>query len=525
MTSIVVTINDIFDQLWSENKRLLKELLFANKCLNILDELKTELNLIHNKFETQLNTEYKFNDLRHQLNDICNQRHDKTFAENNGKLLRCVTKDGTENYFVEDTDKSDSDNIQEVENNNEKQINDKDTKEVVDTSSSSHQLIPPIKPQSVATNQFHGNLLFLKIPPNIPLLKALDLKNIKIKPLSATDLPLIKLSNITTNPNNNVVQTSQKSSSFSSLLEPKDSNELIDTQKEMQCINNNYEEDRHEEEIEIKCEPIDETDPQSNQSLRSYDFDEDITKIDRKIDTKIFVKEKCRYDGCDKILISRGAKWYHEKVYHPSDTTKTLKCRYTDCQFECQLNSQMIKHMPKHSNKSFVCPISGCNKLFKGLYSLKCHKRLHTNTFAFNCNFDGCQQQFRTKSELTMHLAQHKSEPTLKCLVKDCQEMFFSESERVKHRKQIHNYNKPSNPMRRCNWSGCDYFGKYLTTHMEVHTGRKPYPCVWPQCDKRFRYKIRLQQHMNVHNNVKPFACHWPGCDYRCAAKPNIIFN
>ncbi|XP_054156316.1 uncharacterized protein LOC128954746 [Oppia nitens] len=73
MTSMDVTVDDILDQLWSENRRLLKELLFANKCLKIFNQLRNELNLIYKKFETQLNTEDKFNHLRHQLNLIYQQ--------------------------------------------------------------------------------------------------------------------------------------------------------------------------------------------------------------------------------------------------------------------------------------------------------------------------------------------------------------------------------------------------------------------------------------------------------------------
>ncbi|XP_054163980.1 zinc finger protein 69 homolog [Oppia nitens] len=507
MTSMVVTIDDILDQLWSENKRLLKELLFANKYLNILDELKSELNLIYNKFETQLKTEDKFNQLRHQLNYIYNKRQEKGFTENNSKLLRRDDKNGTknlDNHFVEDTDKSDSDNIQEVENNNENQINDKNSKEVVVTSSSSNdeQLISPIKPQSVANNQIKGKLLYLILPPNVSPLKPSEFKNIKIKSLTTTNLPLSRLSNITTTTNNNVFQTQQQSKTVSSLS----SNQL--NYNSSQQIDKTYAKTNNQL---LKChtkDTIDQKDCNHYQSLISSDFDEDITgRNDQKIVTKKFVKRKCRYDGCDKMFTCRSTMWYHYKVYHPSDTTKTLKCQYTDCQFECVYNSQMKQHVNnKHlkNNKSFVCPMSGCNKLFKHLHSLRCHERLHTNIL-FKCHFDGCQRQFHSKGELNKHLAQHKSEPTLRCRVKGCPEKFFTEAKRAKHREITHNYKRKRIYIeKRCDWPGCDYFGKHLTAHMKVHSGNKPFSCVWPQCDKRFRHRINLEQHMNVHNNVKP---------------------
>ena len=50
-----IRVNDIFDELFAENKRLLNELLFSNKCLNVLIEIKYNFNSIIDELKTNLN--------------------------------------------------------------------------------------------------------------------------------------------------------------------------------------------------------------------------------------------------------------------------------------------------------------------------------------------------------------------------------------------------------------------------------------------------------------------------------------
>ena len=50
-----IRVNDIFDELFAENKRLLNELLFSNKCLNVLIEIKNNFNSIINELKIYLN--------------------------------------------------------------------------------------------------------------------------------------------------------------------------------------------------------------------------------------------------------------------------------------------------------------------------------------------------------------------------------------------------------------------------------------------------------------------------------------
>ncbi len=71
-----IKVNDIFDELIEENKRLLNELLFANKCLNVFIDFKTKLNVIFDDLRLKLNSnEIKlFEDLDNKYKEVLNEK-------------------------------------------------------------------------------------------------------------------------------------------------------------------------------------------------------------------------------------------------------------------------------------------------------------------------------------------------------------------------------------------------------------------------------------------------------------------
>src|SRR5258708_15507158 len=75
---------DIFDDLIAENKRLFNELLFANKCLNVLMKFKSHLIRIYDKFETIIGPEDKqeFNELSDEYKKCIESRDENVFDDN-----------------------------------------------------------------------------------------------------------------------------------------------------------------------------------------------------------------------------------------------------------------------------------------------------------------------------------------------------------------------------------------------------------------------------------------------------------
>ncbi|CAG2107849.1 unnamed protein product, partial [Medioppia subpectinata] len=139
----------------------------------------------------------------------------------------------------------------------------------------------------------------------------------------------------------------------------------------------------------------------------------------------------------------------------------------------------------------------------------------------FRCDVIDCGKTFRGSKGLSAHSRTHVSGPTLKCRIDECNDMFTTEHQRRKHQTRVHNRAPLYHGLSRCDWPGCEWTGNGIGDHKRQHTGEKPFPCLWPECGKRFRLKKMLSDHMNVHNNVKPYACHWPGCTYRSPNSAN----
>lgn len=73
-----------------------------------------------------------------------------------------------------------------------------------------------------------------------------------------------------------------------------------------------------------------------------------------------------------------------------------------------------------------------------------------------------------------------------------------------------------------CYWKDCtrekSFQAKYkLVNHIRVHTGEKPFICLFPNCGKVFARSENLKIHKRTHTGEKPFVCPFDGCDRRFA--------
>ncbi|CAG2112395.1 unnamed protein product [Medioppia subpectinata] len=276
------------------------------------------------------------------------------------------------------------------------------------------------------------------------------------------------------------------------------------------------------------------------------------------------IRYRCEYKDCGKTFLNRwGLKKHFMKHITQSTSTpivKKFKCHYNDCEWRFATRGQLKAHIARHSSERlYKCDFIGCGKCFKGSNDLRNHSLLHQTGPTLSCDIDGCVDMFYTEYHLSLHhkhLAihsadrplfrcdvidcgkayktsvgllihsrRHESRPKLKCGIDGCSDMFTTEHYKRKHQTEVHNRAPLIHRkiIHRCDWPGCEWTGDHLKAHKRLHSGEKPYQCLWPDCGKRFRMNKNLSDHMNVHNNVKPYACHWPGCTYGATNSGNLF--
>ena len=60
-TKLTIEVNDLFDELRQENRRLLRELSFAEKCIKLLERFRSNLKSFNNNCKCDETLEYKLN--------------------------------------------------------------------------------------------------------------------------------------------------------------------------------------------------------------------------------------------------------------------------------------------------------------------------------------------------------------------------------------------------------------------------------------------------------------------------------
>lgn len=120
------------------------------------------------------------------------------------------------------------------------------------------------------------------------------------------------------------------------------------------------------------------------------------------------------------------------------------------------------------------------------------------------CFWQGCPRNgrpFKAKYKLVNHIRVHTGEKPFPCMFAGCGKV-FARSENLKIHKRTHTGEKPF----RCEFEGCDR--RFANSsdrkkHSHVHTSDKPYNCRISGCDKSYTHPSSLRKHMKVHGNGK----------------------
>nr|CAH7728743.1 unnamed protein product [Callosobruchus chinensis] len=158
-----------------------------------------------------------------------------------------------------------------------------------------------------------------------------------------------------------------------------------------------------------------------------------------------------------------------------------------------------------------------CDDMFKDEWILGEHTKSHTNQNEYFCN--PCNKVCSTSDELSKHLLEHTfGDDTPKKLIEDrheqevicsnCNSNNCKDSECQKgHLEAVSTIsNNQTEKKIICDICGKSYKQrKFLSIHMRVHTGERPYNC--EVCGRKFSLYSSLHKHRNIHSERKKFEC------------------
>lgn len=139
-------------------------------------------------------------------------------------------------------------------------------------------------------------------------------------------------------------------------------------------------------------------------------------------------------------------------------------------------NENKIKNHLLDTNEEKYCKY--CNKVFKNIYSLKTHIRIHSGERPYLCTV--CEKSFKQIGHLKNHTLIHSGTKPYFCNFENCEKK-FSSSHNLKMHIRIHNKERPFI----CNVC-CEKFTQnaHLQNHSKKHIRNRNYKC--KICEKSF---------------------------------------
>ncbi|KAM9310043.1 zinc finger protein 407 [Pholidichthys leucotaenia] len=233
-----------------------------------------------------------------------------------------------------------------------------------------------------------------------------------------------------------------------------------------------------------------------------------------------------------------------EQINREREENQGNVCKY--CGKVCKSSNSMafLAHIRTHTgSKPFICKI--CNFATAQLGDARNHVKRHLGLREYKCDLCGwafvmkkhlsthllgkhgvgqrkerkfecelCERSFTEKWALNNHMKLHSGEKPYKCVWPSCHYAFLNLSA-MKDHYRTHTGEK-SYLCDLCGFAGGTRHA--LTKHRRQHTGERPFKC--KLCNFASTTQSHLSRHKRVHTGEKPYRCPW--CDYRSNCAENI---
>ncbi|KAI4332745.1 hypothetical protein L6164_017628 [Bauhinia variegata] len=213
---------------------------------------------------------------------------------------------------------------------------------------------------------------------------------------------------------------------------------------------------------------------------------------------------------------------------HALQYERLFVCMLGDCHASYRRKDHLTRHLLQHKGKTFKCPIENCNRDFAFQGNMTRHvKEFHDENSAsanfgseklYVCPEIGCEKVFKFASRLKKHENSHVKLETVEalCLEPGCMKHFTNVECLKAHIKSCHQYVT-------CETCGSKQLKKNIKRHLRVHetsSSSVTFTCKYKGCTRTFSTKSNLRKHVKaVHFEEKPFVCCFPGCGMRFSYK------
>ena len=489
-----VSVNDLVEELYEENNRLLNELLLTQKCFELLSETKDYIELNFSKYGNNCNSNdsLKYHEMIDKINDVIERRN-------------VMIKKEVEEYYDNDMDEEVLEESCEQSSHSSGDYNGNDMCEdfYYDCSSDEKNNQNKLLSQQYITSIYSEPFSVIEWEEAVKMTTVGD--KIFVANDQVFECPVVACE-----------QTFNLS---------EDLNDHIGSEHSV---------------VKIAC-----TQPDCNRVFTSEGHLQNHT-------FKYHTHFQCHEQDCEFI----GTKSCDTKTSDVND--QLFKCLVVTCGQTFQSREVLDDHIgSEHSiNKNFMCTQSECNRVFKSDGFLRNHIFVyHTQLWCkeSGCEFSGTKADL--KKHQSVHMLSERTKPLIRkrtpkrmkttsdwsecgsktrdrhlrgkpikadngpqhwCDWPDCGQRYTKKSNLVQHIDVVHKKRHSF----ACSHPGCDFrtsYSNYLSVHEETHLPKelrdRPLKCDWPECDYSTHKKDALNRHIRSHKNERPFACQWPGCD------------